>query len=235
MLKRYTYIAFFTASVLLVSMVAVAATSQTPTILKLPDVEILDAQFHEYSVNEPFIVNLNKEMLLKAGGIDNLRFRLFAGSFEDLKKGKGAVTRDDCILFYSVTYKPKQYNGGVQFPVTFSTKWLGLDDNKEIKSQAYVLVLEEKNASVDDGILKLHPEQVSSYFSKGYQFIVKIPENLNADLRGDIVKYKKSRMKNVRVELTALASNQQVVDECGSFVTLMSTKLFQAKKTAYVC
>ena len=228
----------FTATVLIfvgltllgVASMSIAKIKQTSELIKLPEVEIIDASLHEFSINDYFKLNVDKVALEREGGVKNMRFRVFAGTIDELAS-LDLRKRDkyNCILYSSKSFMPEEYNGGLRFTFPFGYNWLGVNNN-DLESQTYVIVFEERNNSSD--ILRLHPDQVAAYFSQGFQFIVKRPNSLDEKTRREYVKKKEERLVKVRKAIEDGTKSAEIKPECNM---LIAANLLQQLKLASFC
>jgi|GEM_PF-7104412 len=147
-----------------------------------PTIEIPAFHFTEtlptFAVGGNVDFAINPADLVRAGGPDSLQARVFRGSLGSLKDRRPSSSGDGCLFYraaiYSVGQSPKglQLLTGVQGPpITLITKWLSRDEPAVGGDQYFVVVIEKRTVARDT--LKIRPEDVSRYFARGLQFVVK--------------------------------------------------------------
>lgn len=229
---RYLWISISLAMVFGIKPLPAADSPGNSGLITLPEIEVLDADMHEYRIGERFILNVKKSDLSRAGGVKNLRFRVFRGTVEQLSKG-GFKSEDNCDYFRSRSFSAETYNGGLEFLTDFNITWLLMTGNMEFKSQVFVLVIEETNNTGD--LLKLHPDQVRDYFSKGYQFVVTAPRKATSKMISEFIEYEQESYRSTEKIHKAALVPSPTEAECRSFTNVLVKSKSKHEMLAYLC
>ncbi len=200
--------------------------------IEIARVEILDSPYQEFDVGERFVLNVDDEQLLDSGGAKGVRFRVFAGSREDLIKRRGVPTNDGCLLFASRSYKAKVASGGVDFQFSFGLNWLEIKQ-KVLVDGVYLLVIEKANATGDH--LKLNKEHVDRYFQRGFPFVVRKPRFPSLEEVTRTIAGKSLRKSKAFQKARELAAATAYSETCKTFVHVLVAETMTFKPRMIAC
>lgn len=192
-----------------------ALAEDIDTDIKLIDIDIIDAPYHEYVTGEEFILNVDPEDLHLILIEKKVRARIFRGSQDELKSpARGIKTKDNCRLFFSGCYRVKESNGGLLIDVPFTNAWLKFSNTKDlsVKAQNYVLIFEYSNSNPN--YIKLKPESIDRYFSKGYPFIVRASSSINESIIREQIEIYNERYDKVKNQIDLIEANTKESPEC---------------------
>lgn len=170
MLRIPRLLAFQVLVWILASMPATAETNSL--VVKVADLKPLDYSGYEYSVGEPFKLNVDYTRLSQDDQ-QRLRARIFRGTFASLvNKRSGA---GGCVTYNTSLFTPLRYYGGLEFRVNFDEEWLRPSRNG-LTEEHFLIVFELDGP--DSSRLDLDRNFANLYFRLGFPFVVR-PDHSN--------------------------------------------------------
>ncbi|MFY9820661.1 MAG: hypothetical protein WAM82_04715 [Thermoanaerobaculia bacterium] len=167
--------------------------------------------------------------LVRTGSPDLLQARVFRGSRSYLEERRQFPMEDGCIFYRAGIFSLGQSVKGLQVlnsprgsALTVNTGWLSRDQ-PDVGGDQYFVVVIEKRTIVKDYI-KLRPEDVSRYFARGLEFVVKSNRRPTREEEKELF----AAGRTGQAETTAVAEREdantgEVKTRCRWFSTIQTT------------
>jgi hypothetical protein len=198
-----------------------------------PTIEIPAFHFSEplpaFSVGGYIDVAVTLAELVRAGGPDGLQARIFRGSRRNLESRSQSLMGDGCVFYRAGIFSLGQSAKGLQVlttihgpAYTLNRGWLSFDEPNVGGDQYFVVVIEKRTAAKD--YLRIRPEDVSRYFAKGLEFVVKSNLRLSPEDEKKLFTEGRERLaETVTVANREIPLDGQVKSRCRSFSMIQTT------------